>query len=92
VTTLAIGVGRYAGMSSVRFAVTQLFSLYFVFEAAGLRQEVGKQARLRHELADEHRHTHQLDPKRLKELVGHTWNEVIGGFVFGILVALLAFR
>jgi acid phosphatase family membrane protein YuiD len=92
VTTLAIGVARYAGMSSVLFAVTLLFSLYFVFEAAGLRQEVGKQARLLNELADELRHTHHLDPKRLKELVGHTWNEVFGGFVFGILVALIAFR
>ncbi|MDH4035877.1 MAG: divergent PAP2 family protein [Candidatus Krumholzibacteria bacterium] len=92
VTALTIGVGRYAGISSPLFAITFLFSLYFVFEAAGLRQEVGKQARLLNELADELRQTHHLDRKRLKELVGHTWNEVFGGFLFGVLVAAVAFR
>jgi acid phosphatase family membrane protein YuiD len=92
VTTLTIGVARYEGISSTLFAITCLFSLYFVFEAAGLRQEVGKQARLLNELADELRQTHHLDRKRLKELVGHTWNEVFAGFLFGILVAAVAFR
>lgn len=92
VTALTIGVARHAGISSPLFAMTFLFSLYFVFEATGLRQEVGKQARVLNELADELRQTHHLDRKRLKELVGHTWNEVLGGFVFGILVAAIAYR
>lgn len=92
VTTLTIGVARDVGISTALFAVTFLFSLYFVFEAAGLRQEVGKQARLLNELADELRQTHHLDRKRLKELVGHSWNEVFGGFLFGILVAAIAYR
>lgn len=92
VTTLTIGVARDAGVSSTLFAVTFLFSLYFIFEAAGLRQEVGKQARVLNELADELRQTHHLDRKRLKELVGHTWNEVFGGFLFGVMVAAVAFR
>jgi acid phosphatase family membrane protein YuiD len=92
VTTLTIGVARYEGISSPLFAITFLFSLYFVFEAAGLRQEVGKQARTLNELADEMRQTHHLDLRRLKELVGHTWNEVFGGFLFGVLVAALAYR
>lgn len=92
VTALTIGVGRHQGISSPLFAVSFLFSLYFVFEATGLRQEVGKQARVLNDLADELRQTHHLDRKRLKELVGHTWNEVIGGFLYGILVALVAYR
>lgn len=92
VTTLTIGVARDVGMSSALFAVTLLFSLYFVFEAAGLRQEVGKQARVLNELADELRQTHHLDRSRLKELVGHTWNEVFGGFLFGLVVAAIAYR
>ncbi len=92
VTTLTIGVARDSGVSSVLFAVTVLFSLYFVFEATGLRQEVGKQARVLNAFADELRQTHHLDRKRLKELVGHTWNEVIGGFLFGLLVAIIAYR
>ncbi len=90
VTALTIGVGRDAGIGSPLFAVTLLFSLYFVFEAAGLRMEVGNQARTLNELVDELRHTHHLDRERLKELVGHTWGEVFGGFLYGALVATVA--
>lgn len=90
VTALTIGVGRDAGIDSPLFAVTLLFSLYFVFEAAGLRMEVGNQARTLNELVDELRQTHHLDRDRLKELVGHTWGEVFGGFVYGALVAAAA--
>lgn len=92
VTALTIGVGRDAGVSSPLFAVTLLFSLYFIFEAAGLRQEVGMQARVLNELVDELRQTHHLDRTRLKELVGHTWGEVFGGLVYGALVATIASR
>ncbi len=92
VTTLTIGVARYAGVGSSLFAVTLLFSLYFMFEAAGLRQEVGNQARVLNDLVDELRHTHHIDPKTLKELVGHTWGEVAGGFLFGLLVSAVAYR
>lgn len=92
VTTLTIGVGMYAGTSSAIFAVTLIFSMYVVFEAAGLRQEVGKQARVLNELVDEVRVTHHLNRDRLKELVGHTWGEVFAGFVVGVIVAFVAYR
>ena len=92
VTTLTAGVGRYAGVDSSLFSVTLLFSLYFVFEAAGLRQEVGNQARVLNELVDELRQTHHVDRSRLKELVGHTWGEVLGGAILGALIAWAAFR
>jgi acid phosphatase family membrane protein YuiD len=92
VTALTIGVGRDAGVGSALFAVTLLFSLYFIFEAAGLRQEVGLQARVLNELVDEMRQTHHLDRGRLKELVGHTWGEVFGGFLYGVAVATVASR
>jgi acid phosphatase family membrane protein YuiD len=92
VTTLTIGIALYAGVGSSLFAVTLLFSLYFMFEAAGLRQEVGNQARVLNDLVDELRQTHHVDPKSLKELVGHTWGEVAGGFLFGLVVSALAYR
>ena len=91
VTTLTVGVWRYAGADSSLFSVTLIFSMYFIFEAAGLRQEVGNQARVLNELVDELRQTHHVDRARLKELVGHTWGEVFGGFVVGLLVAWIAF-
>jgi acid phosphatase family membrane protein YuiD len=92
VTTLTVGVGVYAGVDSSMFSVTLVISLYFVFEAAGLRQEVGNQARIINDLVDELRATHHVDRSRLKELVGHTWGEVFGGLLLGLLLAYLFYR
>ncbi len=92
VTTLTVGVGYYSGVSSSIFSVTLVFSIYFIIEATGLRQEVGKQAKLLNDLVDEMRSTHHLDRSRLKELVGHTWGEVFGGLVLGLLFAYLFYR
>jgi acid phosphatase family membrane protein YuiD len=91
VTTLTIGVALYSGISSALFSITLIFSMYIVFEAAGLRQEVGKQARVLNELVDELLETHHLNRSRLKELVGHTWAEVSVGFLVGLLVSWVAY-
>lgn len=92
VTTLTIGVAAYSGIDSTIFSITLLFSMYIVFEAAGLRQEVGKQAKVLNELVDDLLETHHLNTSRLKELVGHTWGEVTVGFLIGVLVAFVAYR
>ena len=92
VTTLTIGVGLDGGLSSPLFSVVLIFSLYVVFEAAGLRNEVGQQARTLNELFDDFLVTHHLNKTRLKELVGHTWWEVVVGFVVGLVVAAVAYR
>jgi len=92
VTTLTIGVAVDSGITSPIFSVVLIFSLYVVFEAAGLRQEVGKQARVLNELVDDYLVTRHLNKSRLKELVGHTWGEVIVGFLLGLAVAVISFR
>jgi acid phosphatase family membrane protein YuiD len=92
VTTLTIGVGLESGINSAIFSVALIFGMYVVFEAAGLRQEVGKQARVLNELIDDLLVTHQINTSRLKELVGHTWGEVTVGFLIGLAVAFVAYR
>ena len=89
VTTLTCLVGAREGVTSPLFSLTAIFSLYVIFEATGLRQEVGQQARLLNDLVDELIATHQLDRRRLRELVGHTWAEAAGGALCGVLVFLL---
>jgi acid phosphatase family membrane protein YuiD len=90
VTTLSFLVAREEGTGSTIFSLVLVFSLYVVFEAAGLRQEVGKQAELLNDLLDGLMAGRRPDQRRLKELVGHTWHEVFGGFLFGAGVAQLA--
>lgn len=91
VTTLTIGIAQEAGIDSSLFSIALIFSMYVVFEAAGLRQEVGNQAKVLNELIDDLLVTHQLNTSRLRELIGHTWAEVTGGFIVGLITALLAF-
>jgi acid phosphatase family membrane protein YuiD len=91
VTTLTAGVAVYEGFSSPLFGISLVISLYFVFEATGLRQEVGKQAKVLNEIVDQFRETHHFNAEELHELIGHTWAEVTGGFALGLLVAWLMF-
>ncbi len=85
VTTLALLVGHAEGYGSAIFSLVLIFSLFVVFEATGLRQEIGKQAQLLNDLMDSAIHGERVDGRRLRELVGHTWGEVGGGLVFGVI-------
>jgi hypothetical protein len=91
VTTLTVGVGVYQGIDSALFGVSLIFSIYFIFEATGLRQEVGNQAKVLNEIIDKASKTHHIDASELRELIGHTWAEVLGGFAVGLFIALLFF-
>ena len=91
VTTLTVGVAVYQGISSPLFGVSLILSLYFIFEATGLRQEVGNQAKVLNEIIEKFKETHHFNSDSLRELIGHTWAEVVGGFALGLLVALIAY-
>lgn len=92
VTTLAILVGHQAGVHAPVFSLVIVFALYVVFEATGLRQEVGQQARLLNDLMDAAKSHEHLDRARLREFVGHTWAEVLVGAILGAAFALLVLR
>ena len=93
VTTLTTGVAYYQGVSSPLFGVSLIMSLYFIFEATGLRQEVGHQARVLNEIVErlKVKGSHHVEPEVLRELIGHTWIEVFAGLGLGFIVGLLMF-
>lgn len=93
VTTLTTGVAYYQGVSSPLFGISLIMSLYFIFEATGLRQEVGHQARVLNEVVERLKVTgsHHVEPEVLRELIGHTWIEVFAGLGLGFIVALVMF-
>jgi hypothetical protein len=89
VTTLSLLVGRIEGFDSSIFSLVLVFSLFVILEATGLRQEIGNQAQLLNELMDGVLAHRKLDQGRLRELVGHTWWEVFGGVVFGVVWTII---
>ncbi len=89
VTTLTLAVGSAEGFDSSLFSLVLVFGLFVIFEATGLRQEIGKQAEVLNDLMDSALAGEKVPGSRLRELVGHTWGEVVGGMVVGVLFYLL---
>ncbi len=91
VTSLATGVGQTAGWGSPEFAIATIFAVIVMYDAAGVRQAAGKQARILNQMIDElFSKDHEFNEDRLKELLGHTPFQVIVGSVLGITISWLA--
>lgn len=88
VTSLATLVGLERGFNSTDFAVVCVFSLIIMYDAAGVRRAVGKQAAILNQIVDDIQHGKHIEHQKLKELVGHTPKEVFVGAILGILTAL----
>lgn len=88
VTALATCVGMQEGFNSAFFAIAASFAMVTMFDAQGVRRATGQQAGILNKMMDDIYWKGQIEEKRLKELVGHTPTQVIGGFLFGIICAL----
>jgi uncharacterized protein len=88
VTALATGVGMELGWGNSEFAIAAIFAIIVMYDAAGVRQAAGKQARILNQMIDElFSETHQFSEERLKELLGHTPIQVFAGAILGSLIA-----
>ena len=90
VTALATGVGQNLGWKSAEFAIATIFAIIVMYDAAGVRQAAGKQARILNQMMDElFSEDHKFNEEKLKELLGHTPVQVIAGSILGIVIASL---
>ncbi len=88
VIALAVGVGERSGWDTPITAITVVFSLIVMYDAAGVRRAAGKQARALNRIINELAAGRQVKEERLKELLGHTPVEVFAGALLGLGVAL----
>lgn len=91
VSALTTGVGLSLGFDSPVFAGAVVLTLIVVYDAANVRREAGTHARILNLIVAELLAGHAIEETHLKEVLGHTYQEVIGGVFFGILV-MLAWR
>ncbi len=90
VTALAVGIALTQGWGSIEFAMASVFAIIVMYDAAGVRQAAGKQARILNQIIDELFQEHpEFNEQRLKELLGHTPMQVIVGSMLGMLIAWL---
>jgi acid phosphatase family membrane protein YuiD len=91
VSALAMAVGLTEGFDAPYAMIAVGFGLLVLCDAATLRREAGRHAKLLNQLVE--KVNHQLDAKerievtRLKESIGHKRREVIAGVLVGISIA-----
>jgi uncharacterized protein len=90
VVALAISVGALEGFDSAVFAVCLVLAFIVMYDAMGVRRETGTQATVINQiLKDVLINGKRISDEELKELVGHTPFEVLGGFVIGTVASLV---
>ncbi len=92
VTGISVGVGLQTGFDSPQFAVAGVLALIVIYDATGVRRHAGDHARVLNLMIDELLTGHPLAEKELKEVLGHTPREVIGGILLGVLVTYVMLR
>jgi acid phosphatase family membrane protein YuiD len=89
VSSLATVLGFAEGLDSPLFAMAVILAVIVMYDARGVRQESGKQARVLNRIMSELFSGQPISEEQLKELLGHTASEVFFGAVVGIVYALL---
>lgn len=90
-TSLAMGIGFHEGFQSPMFALAAVFAMVVMYDATGVRQAAGKQARVINRILEDMLDRGQwINQEQLKELIGHTPIEVIVGALLGVLIAVIA--
>lgn len=88
---LTTSAALHYGVGSFEFAVCFVLSMVVMYDAIGVRQETGKQAKVLNKLVFENllKIDGEVLQEKLKEYVGHTPIQVIAGAILGIGLAFL---
>jgi len=88
VTSLMTSIAIAEGITSTNFAITFIFGIIVMYDAAGVRRAAGKQAGILNQLIYSNQVKVDTNEK-LKELLGHTPIEVFAGAIWGIVLSIL---
>lgn len=86
---LAASAGIKSGLASVDFAVATVLAVVVMYDAMGIRAAAGKQAKIINDWSKffaEFFSQDQFSEEHLKTMLGHSFNQVLWGFVLGIAV------
>jgi acid phosphatase family membrane protein YuiD len=93
VIALVTSIALTEGIGTVDFAIAATFAAVVIHDAMGIRRAAGKQAEVINEwsriLSDIHKEG-QFTPENLKTMLGHSFSQVFGGFLLGLIIGLSA--
>jgi len=87
VTGVAHAIGLFIGFDSAVFAIAATLAIVVVYDATGIRRQAGMHAAVINTMIEELASGHPLKGEQLREVLGHTPLESLGGVLLGLLVA-----
>ena len=85
----ANAIGLYEGYDTAAFAVAIAIAMIVTYDAAGVRRQAGMHAERINVLFDELLKGHIWSDEELREVLGHSPVEVVGGIFWGLLITSL---
>jgi uncharacterized protein len=97
VSSLTTFVALKRGLPTIDFALSLIYGLIVMYDAQGIRRQTGELTLKVNDLGDLMEKVHREEtvkfeektPKKLKEMLGHQPEEVIGGALLGILIGTI---
>jgi hypothetical protein len=86
-TGTVFAIGLYYGFDNPTFALGVAITMIVTYDAGGVRRQAGIHAQRINVLFGELLKGHPVSEKDLREVLGHTPLEVIGGILLGLVVA-----
>ena len=92
VITLCTTIGLKYGLATPAFCIAGTFAGIVIHDSMNLRLNAGRQAEVINEwsaIFSKEMQDPRFREEHLKTMLGHTWNQVIAGVVYGILIGVL---
>lgn len=92
VFSLTLAAGLTEGFQSTYFALAFALMVVVVYDAMGVRYETGRQGKIINQILRElFMEGKPLTDEKLKELVGHSPIEVLGGVIVGLVITVIMY-
>jgi uncharacterized protein len=89
VTGCAHAIGLFYGFDHPIFALAAVIAIIVIYDATGIRRQAGRHATIINTMIKDLAHGHPLQGEQLREVLGHTPLEALGGTLLGLLIAQL---
>lgn len=91
VTAVTHGIGLIYGFDTPAFALAFVIAMVVIYDATGIRRQAGKHAEIINAMINDLASGHPLREEQLREVLGHTPMEALGGVLWGLGVAQIMF-
>jgi acid phosphatase family membrane protein YuiD len=82
-------IGLSVGFGTPLYALAFAISMIVIYDATGIRRQAGKHAEMINAMINDLTTGNPLKQEQLREVLGHTPGEALGGIFLGLIVAQL---